>query len=150
MSENNYSAKDLSVLKDLEPVRKRPAMYIDSTDKVGMHHLVWEIVDNAVDESLAGHCSEIEVNLNPDGYPEKSISVKDNGRGMPVDIHPTEGISGIEIIFTKLHGGGKFNNSNYKTSGGLHGVGASVTNALSEFLDVIVVREGKKYKQRFK
>ncbi len=149
MSENNYSAKDLSVLKDLEPVRKRPAMYIDSTDKVGMHHLVWEIVDNAVDESLAGHCSEIEVNLNPDGYPEKSISVKDNGRGMPVDIHPTEGISGIEIIFTKLHGGGKFNNSNYKTSGGLHGVGASVTNALSEFLDVIVVREGKKYKQSF-
>ena len=144
-----YSARNLSVLKNLDPVRKRPAMYIDSTDKKGMHHLVWEMLDNAVDENLAGHCSEITVTIDPEGYDKRTIQIKDNGRGMPTDIHPEENISGIEIIFTKLHGGGKFDNSSYKTSGGLHGVGAAVTNALSEFLEVLVVRNNVKYRQVF-
>lgn len=150
MSEqNNYDTESLDVLKGLEPVRKRPAMYIDSTDKKGMHHLIWEILDNAVDENLSGNCSSIQVTIDPDGYPKRTIQVKDDGRGIPFAIHSAEGISGIDIVFTKLHGGGKFNNSSYKTSGGLHGVGASVTNALSELLEVVVVRNGQKVKKTF-
>jgi DNA gyrase subunit B len=151
MSNKNsgYTASSLSVLKGLEAVRKRPGMYIDSTDKVGLHHLPWEIIDNSVDESLAGHCSEIIVTINPENMPENSISIEDNGRGMPVDFHEGEGISGVELIMTKLHGGAKFDNSSYKTSGGLHGVGAAVTNALSTYLSVIVKRDGKIYKQEF-
>tara|TARA_B100000700_G_scaffold267699_1_gene307803 strand:+ start:68329 stop:70320 length:1992 start_codon:yes stop_codon:yes gene_type:complete len=149
MSQNDYNADALSVLKGLEPVRKRPGMYIGPTDKKGMHHLVWEILDNGVDEALAKHCDTINIEINPEGYPAKSIKIEDNGRGMPIDINKEENISGIEIIFTKLHGGGKFNNNNYKSSGGLHGVGASVTNALSEFLEVSVKRNGKLYRQSF-
>ena len=145
----DYSAADLSVLEDLEAVRERPAMYIDHTDQKGIHKIFDEIFDNAVDEYLAGHCSEIYVEIDPEGYPEGSVSIKDNGRGMPVDINPKEGITGIDIIFTKLHGGGKFSNKTYNVSGGLHGVGASVTNFVSEFLTVIVVRDGIKYKQEF-
>tara|TARA_Y100001960_G_scaffold334187_1_gene446777 strand:- start:7975 stop:9942 length:1968 start_codon:yes stop_codon:yes gene_type:complete len=145
----DYSAADLSVLEDLEAVRERPAMYIDHTDQKGIHKIFDEIFDNAVDEYLAGHCSEIYVEIDPEGYPEGSVSIKDNGRGMPVDINKKEGITGIDIIFTKLHGGGKFSNKTYNVSGGLHGVGASVTNFVSEFLTVIVVRDGIKYKQEF-
>ena len=145
----SYNAANLSVLKGLEAVRKRPGMYIDSTDKAGLHHLPWEIIDNSVDEALAGYCNEIEVIINPKNMPNKSMSVRDNGRGMPVDVHPEEGISGVAVIMTKLHSGGKFDNSSYKVSGGLHGVGAAVTNALSEILDVEVRRNGKIYKQSF-
>ena len=145
----DYNASSLSVLEDLEAVRERPAMYIDHTDQKGIHKIFDEIFDNAVDEYLAGHCSAIFVELDPEGYPKGSISIKDDGRGMPVDINEKEGITGIDIIFTKLHGGGKFSNKTYNVSGGLHGVGASVTNFVSEFLTVIVVREGIKYKQEF-
>jgi DNA gyrase subunit B len=145
----NYDASNLSVLKGLEAVRNTPGMYINSTDKVGLHHLVWEIFDNSMDEAMAGHCSKIEVVMNPEGMPENSLLVKDNGRGMPVDIHPEEKISGVELIMTKLHGGGKFGDDNYAMSGGLHGVGAAVTNALSKLLTVRVCREGTKYEQSF-
>lgn len=124
-------------------------MYIDSTDKEGLHHLPWEIIDNSVDESLAGFCDTITVTLNPKGMPNKSISIEDNGRGMPVDIHPIHGISGVALIFTKLHSGGKFDNSTYKVSGGLHGVGAAVTNALSKELIVTVYKKGNVYRQKF-
>ncbi len=148
-NKSNYDASALSVLKGLEPVRVRPGMYIGGTGEKSLHHMIWEIVDNSVDEALAGHCNEITVELSPAGYPENAIKITDNGRGMPIDIHPTEGISGIEIIFTKLHGGGKFDNSNYASSGGLHGVGASVVNALSELLEVTVKRNGKIYRQSF-
>lgn len=149
IEKTNYDAGALSVLKGLEPVRKRPGMYIGGKDEKAQHHMVWEIVDNSVDESLAGYCDEITVELNPEGYPENAIKIVDNGRGMPIDIHPEEKISGIEIIFTKLHGGGKFNNNNYASSGGLHGVGASVVNALSDFLEVTVSRNGNLYRQTF-
>jgi DNA gyrase subunit B len=145
----DYNAGDLSVLDDLEAVRERPGMYIDYTDKRGIHKIVDEIFDNSVDEFLAGHCNKITVVIEPEGYPTGSISIKDNGRGMPTDINEKEGISGLEIIFTKLHGGGKFSNSTYKVSGGLHGVGASVTNFVSKFLTVIVCRDGQKYMQCF-
>jgi DNA gyrase subunit B len=144
-----YSASDLSVLDDLEAVRERPGMYIDYTDKRGIHKIFDEIFDNAVDEFLANHCSEISVEIDPEGYPEGSILVADNGRGMPTDMNEKEGLTGIDIIFTKLHGGGKFNNKTYNVSGGLHGVGASVTNFVSEFLTVIVCRDGVKHKQQF-
>lgn len=154
MSENNnkkdnYDASKLSVLKGLDPVRKRPGMYIGGTDKRGMHHLPWEIIDNSVDEAMGGHCDTITVTVDPKGKPPKSILITDNGRGMPVDIHEGEGISGVELIFTKLHGGGKFDGGSYNFSGGLHGVGAAVTNALSKRLEVIVRKNGTVYEQNF-
>ena len=134
MAKNTYSSEDIQILKELEAVRVRPGMYIGSTGPKGLHHILWEIIDNAVDEAANGHAKKVIVCLYPDG----SASVEDDGRGMPVDIHPEAGISGVEVIFTQLHAGGKFNNDNYSYSGGLHGVGASVTNALSEWLQVEV------------
>lgn len=143
---NDYTADDITVLKELEPVRKRPAMYIGGTGKAGLHHLLWEIVDNAVDEAINGHASTIEVTLHEDGC---SCSVGDNGRGIPVDMHKEEGKSALELILTTLHAGGKFEETAYKTSGGLHGVGSSVVNALSEQLIARVRRHGKLHEQRF-
>ncbi len=141
-----YTGKDIQVLEGLEPVRKRPGMYIGGTGKPGLHHLLWEIVDNAVDEASNGFASQIEVTLHADG---RSISVADNGRGIPVDEHPVKKISALELILTTLHAGGKFDGSNYVTSGGLHGVGSSVVNALSEELVATVKRDGKTFQQRF-
>ena len=142
----NYTADDITVLRDLEPVRKRPAMYIGGTGKAGLHHLLWEIVDNSVDEAINGHATTIEVTLHEDGC---SMSVGDNGRGIPVDLHTEEGKSALELILTTLHAGGKFDDKQYKTSGGLHGVGSSVVNALSEQLVARVRRDGKLHEQRF-
>ena len=138
----NYSAQEITVLKDLEPVQIRPGMYTDTTRP---NHLAQEVIDNSVDEALAGFATKIEVILHPD----QSIEVTDNGRGMPVDIHPTEGVSGVEVILTKLHAGGKFSNKNYEFAGGLHGVGISVVNALSERVDIQVKRNGEVYKIAF-
>jgi DNA gyrase subunit B len=144
--EKSYSAKDLSVLEGLDAVRKRPGMYIGSTDGRGLMHCLWEIIDNAVDESLAGYCKKIEINLEKDG----SIEVHDDGRGIPVDKEPKTGLTGVEVVMTKLHAGGKFGGGSYAATGGLHGVGASVVNALASRLDVEVDRDGKIYWMSFK
>ena len=141
-----YTGKDIQVLEGLEPVRKRPGMYIGGTGKPGLHHLLWEIVDNAVDEATNGYASQIDVRLHKDG---ESITVTDDGRGIPVDMHPDKGVPALQVILTTLHAGGKFDGSNYITSGGLHGVGASVVNALSEEMVATVKRDKKEYEQRF-
>ena len=142
---DDYKAEKISVLEGLEAVRKRPAMYIGSTGKQGVHHLIWEVVDNSVDEAMAGYCSEISVKLNSNG----SVTIRDNGRGIPVDIHPKYKVPAVEIVVTKLHAGGKFDKGSYAISGGLHGVGISVVSALSKHMKVVIRKDGKVYQQEY-
>ena len=142
----DYKADQIQVLEGLEAVRKRPAMYIGSTGEAGLHHLVYEVVDNSVDEAMNGHCDTIEIILHSDG----SCSVKDNGRGIPIDNHPQHKVPAVEIVMTKLHAGGKFDSDTYKVSGGLHGVGVSVVNALSLWTKVEIHRGGGVYTQSYK